>query len=186
MKKLGLLIASLILVNLSTWAQNEYPFKKEVQTDVPGVTETRYFDVRTGKYVSKKEFKRIYGISPSAYYAHHKITPSAGTSRGSSYRPYKWKLKTTNTVVGTCMIGCAATTAFLSSAIISKKAEDLYNTTDYGDTQRIINYTCAGVSLAGVIVILTGLHKEYSDGIKVADNWVIKDNGAGLSLSCKF
>ena len=54
MKKLGLFIASLILVNLSTWAQNEYPFKKEVQTDVPGVTETRYFDVRTGKYVSKK------------------------------------------------------------------------------------------------------------------------------------
>ena len=70
-------------------------------------------------------------------------------------------------------------------SILSQKAENTYDN-DYADTQRIIYYSCAGVSLAGIIVILTGLHKEYIDGIKVAENWVIKDNGAGLSLSCKF
>lgn len=181
MKKIVLLIA-LFFISLSAWAQNEHLFKKEFQTDFPGVTETRYLDIKTGKYVSKKEFKNKYGISPSTYYAHPGANLPVKTNG-----PYKWKLKTTNTVVGSCLIGGSVTIALLSNAILSQKAENTYNNyNSYADTQRIIYYSCAGLSLAGIIVILTGLHKECTDGIALSDNWTIKDCGGGLSLSHKF
>ena len=64
MKKIVLLIAS-VLISLSVWGQDKHLFQKEFRTDIPGITETRYLDIKTGKYVSKKEFKQMYGISPS-------------------------------------------------------------------------------------------------------------------------
>ena len=179
MKKIVLLIAS-VLISLSVWGQDKHLFQKEFRTNITGITEKHKKNIKTGKHVSKKEFKQMYGISPSRYYALRGANPSTGTNR-----LYKWKLHSTNTLVGSCLIGGSVTAALLSNAILSQKAENTYDN-DYADTQRIIYYSCAGVSLAGIIVILTGLHKEYIDGIKVAENWVIKDNGAGLSLSCKF
>ena len=56
MKKIVLLIAS-VLISLSVWGQDKHLFQKEFRTDIPGITETRYLDIKTGKYVSKKEFK---------------------------------------------------------------------------------------------------------------------------------
>lgn len=47
-----------------------------------------------------------------------------------------------------------------------------------------IGYICAGTSIAGIITILTGLHREH--GIQVANNTYINSTSQGLSASIVF
>lgn len=47
------------------------------------------------------------------------------------------------------------------------------------NSQRVINYVCAGTSVVGVIIVLTGLKKETQNGIQIADN--LYYNGGGLT-----
>lgn len=55
------------------------------------------------------------------------------------------------------------------------------------DRQKTINFVCAGVSVAGVIVIAAGLHKEYyRDGILIAENTYCDLSSRGVYLTLKF
>lgn len=111
---------------------------------------------------------------------------------------FKWKLKPLNTVLGSSIIGTSAAVYFMGSSIIESKINDLKESdfndpNDYskevkslGRTRRTIGYVCAGTSVAGAIVILTGLYREYSDGVNIGHNMTISDAGVGISFTRKF
>lgn len=183
--------------NLDIDATIAYVIEKQIPlTKVIGNT-TMVWDITTNTYIPTYRFNNLYGTHSFDILCYRYNNFTKGKSilydnksipyNNNKLIPFKWKLKTTNTVVGSCLIGGSVTIALLSNAILSQKAENTYNNyNSYADTQRIIYYSCAGLSLAGAIVILTGLHKEYTDGIALSDNWTIKDCGGGLSLSHKF
>lgn len=53
--------------------------------------------------------------------------------------------------------------------------------------QKTLNYVCAGASIAGIIVIVAGLHKEYtSNGIRVAENLYCDPLNNGVAFSITF
>lgn len=66
----------------------------------------------------------------------------------------------------------------------SNSYSDRMNSAQRG--QRIAGYVCGGVSIAGVICIITGIYKEKNNGMPIAENWSMRDNGAGLSLTRSF
>lgn len=116
-------------------------------------------------------------------------------------KEYKLKLRTGNLVVGGSLIGVSAATYMLSNSIIDNKVKNLgkdlaekeIKLDDYNSkiesldkTKRTMGYICAGTSLAGVIVVLTGLHKEYAQGVNLGHNFTVSDYGAGISLTKKF
>lgn len=47
------------------------------------------------------------------------------------------------------------------------------------NSQKVINYACAGASIVGVIIVLTGIKKEAQNGIQIAENFYY--NGAGIT-----
>lgn len=185
MKRL-LLICISVLTTIAAYGQSGLPKTKEVPGFTPGMTVTLHLDPATGEYVEKQELRQRYNGKMPNIVSERKNTPRSVIEKSAvKFRPqtYRWKLNTTHTVVGSCMIGGALTTALLSSAILSEKTS--YNSNP-AETQRIIYYTCAGVSLAGAIVILTGLHKEYDRGVSVSGNWRIEDSTSGLALTKRF
>lgn len=118
-----------------------------------------------------------------------------------SDKAYKLKISTENLVVGSSLIGVSAATYMFSHSIISDKVKNLGDDFNNGKiksesyqnkveslekTKRTMGYVCAGTSLAGVIVILTGLHKEYASGVNLGHNMTVSDCGAGISLTKKF
>lgn len=175
-----------------------------------------YFDYEAKQYLLDEHFKKRYGKNTldkldelyinSLSFADrerqdvetnlmHPIAP-----RNFNYS-YKWKLRTENLVIGTSAIGASATAYMLSRSIISSKTKNLANRyadgkmklDDYNDkvasldkTNRTVGYVCAGVSLAGVVVVLMGLHKEYTDGLNIGHNIIVSDNGGGISITKKF
>lgn len=129
--------------------------------------------------------------------------PKLYIDEGIDYQGYKYKLKMNprNLVAGTAVIGASAAAYMLTSSITSSRAKKLGEDLANGDisaddfakkvesmdkTNRTVGYICAGTSLAGVIVVLTGLHKEYAQGVNLGHNFTVSDCGAGLSLTKKF
>ena len=64
---------------------------------------------------------------------------------------------------------------------------DINKIKSLGNTQRTIGYACAGVSLAGVIVLITGVYRDYHPvkGFAVGNNLHINGN-AGVSMALTF
>lgn len=129
--------------------------------------------------------------------------PKLYIDEGIDYQGYKYKLKMNprNLVAGTAIIGASAAAYMLTSSITSSRAKKLGEDLAKGDisaddfakkvesmdkTNRTVGYICAGTSLAGVIVVLTGLHKEYAQGVNLGHNFTVSDYGAGISLTKKF
>lgn len=99
------------------------------------------------------------------------------------------------------MIGFSVGAYMIGSSIIDSRArtfekelaDDKITLDDYnnnieslGKTKRAIGYVCGGISLAGAIVVLTGIYKDYAEGIDLGHNFTVSDNGAGISLTKKF
>ena len=104
-------------------------------------------------------------------------------------KSYILKVRTENLVIGTSMIGASAAAYMLTNSIIENKLKDEMDVDEIASlskTKRTVGYVCAGTSLVGVIVVLTGLHKEYGNRVKLAHNLTISDYGAGISLTKKF
>lgn len=104
-------------------------------------------------------------------------------------RSFKWKLTPLNTVVGSSMIGASAATYMLTSSIIDNKManeSDVEKISSLAKTKRTVGIVCAGTSVIGIVVVLTGLHKEYAQGIELGHNLTVSDYGAGISLTKKF
>lgn len=125
---------------------------------------------------------------------------SRGTGK-DALGQFSWKMDPRHITVGASLIGASAAVYMLTSSAVSTRskglAEELANhdidSDEYAKkiesldkTKRTVGYVCAGTSLAGVIVVLTGLHKEYANGIKLAHNLTISDYGAGISLTKRF
>lgn len=104
-------------------------------------------------------------------------------------RSFKWKLTPLNTVVGSSMIGASAAAYMLTSSIIDNKManeSDIEKISSLAKTKRTVGFVCAGTSVVGIVVVLTGLHKEYAQGIEIGHNLTVSDYGAGISLTKKF
>lgn len=104
-------------------------------------------------------------------------------------RSFKWKLTPLNTVVGSSMIGASAAAYMLTSSIIDNKManeSDVEKISSLAKTKRTVGFVCAGTSVVGIVVVLTGLHKEYAQGIEIGHNLTVSDYGAGISLTKKF
>lgn len=110
---------------------------------------------------------------------------------------FTWKMDPRHITIGASLIGASAAAYMLTSSAVSirsknlaeeiKDAEDLAEEIKSLDKKKqTVGFICAGVSVAGVIVVLTGLHKEYANGIKLAHNLTISDYGAGISLTKRF
>lgn len=110
---------------------------------------------------------------------------------------FTWKMDPRHITIGASLIGASAAAYMLTSSAVSirsknlaeeiKDAEDLAEEIKSLDKKKqTVGFICAGVSVAGVIVVLTGLHKEYANGVKLAHNLTISDYGAGISLTKKF
>lgn len=110
---------------------------------------------------------------------------------------FTWKMDPRHITVGASLIGASAAAYMLTSSAVSirsknlaeeiKDAEDLAEEIKSLDKKKqTVGFICAGVSVAGVIVVLTGLHKEYANGVKLAHNLTISDYGAGISLTKRF
>ena len=116
-------------------------------------------------------------------------------------KKYKLKLKPRNLVIGTSVIGASAAVYMLTSSAVSTRskglAEELANhdidSDEYAKeiesldkTKRTVGFICAGTSLAGVIVVLTGIYRDYDNGINLGHNFTVSDYGAGISLTKRF
>lgn len=114
---------------------------------------------------------------------------------------FTWKMDPRHITIGASLIGASAAAYMLTSSIASAKVESIQEELSkgpknsdtlakelesWGETKRTVGYVCAGTSLVGVIVVLTGLHKEYANGVKLAHNLTISDYGAGISLTKRF
>lgn len=110
---------------------------------------------------------------------------------------FTWKMDPRHITIGASLIGASAAAYMLTSSAVSirsknlaeeiKDAEDLAEEIKSLDKKKqTVGFICAGVSVAGVIVVLTGLHKEYANGVKLAHNLTISDYGAGISLTKRF
>lgn len=125
---------------------------------------------------------------------------SRGTGK-DALGQFSWKMDPRHITIGASLIGASAAAYMLTNSIASAKAksiqEELATSNNGSDTltkeleswektKRTVGYISAGVSVAGVIVVLTGLHKEYANGIKLAHNLTISDYGAGISLTKRF
>jgi len=127
---------------------------------------------------------------------------SRGTGK-DALGQFSWKMDPRHITIGASLIGASAAAYMLTSSIASTKSksiqEELSGSKDsnksetlakelesWEKTKRTVGYISAGVSVAGVIVVLTGLHKEYANGIKLAHNLTISDYGAGISLTKRF
>lgn len=150
-------------------------------------------------YLEGASFKEPEKPHPS-----HIVNPKT-MSRESGIDPqgyrYKLKIRPYNLVIGTSIIGASAATYMLTSSISSSRIKSLGDDLAKGDinsdeyakkvdsmdkTKRTVGYVCAGTSLAGVIVVLTGLYREYDNGIRLGHNFTVSDYGAGISLTKKF
>ena len=63
---------------------------------------------------------------------------------------------------------------------------DVEKISSLAKTKRTVGFVCAGTSVIGIVVVLTGLHKEYAQGIEIGHNLTVSDYGAGISLTKKF
>lgn len=121
---------------------------------------------------------------------------SRGTGK-DALGQFSWKMDPRHITIGASLIGASAAAYMLTSSAVSirsknlaeeiKDAEDLAEEIKSLDKKKqTVGFICAGVSVAGVIVVLTGLHKEYANGVKLAHNLTISDYGAGISLTKRF
>lgn len=200
--RLSLTVTCLLIAGI-TFAQQSYNFKEARKAarknGVPSLVDTYegtrvYFDPQIKQFLILDHFKHKYGdktvVQLNYLYDRglaapnvigitdrwlEKIATTEMIKVDRVSEPYKWKLRTGNLVAGTAIIGASAAAYMLTC---STKAEY--------DTKRTIGYVCAGTSLVGVIVVLTGLHREYSEGFNVGRNITVSDCGGGISISKKF
>lgn len=167
-----------------------------------------YFDYRTDKYLLEEHFARKYGMktvktldkiylkgelfeqsskNQPSQHGNLQLSPGDGANyRGSTY---KLKMRPYNLVIGASVIGVSATAYMLTSSVIEDKIKnetDLDKISSLSATKRTVGYICAGTSLAGVIVVLTGLHREYGNGVNIGHNFTVSDAGGGISITKKF
>lgn len=146
-----------------------------------------YPDKQTGEYITESEFINKYGKEEfrSLNNQFRETKPS---------REYSLKLNSTNLIIGVTSIGVSLSAYAISNSLISDKIESLDLNDDYekklkslNNTKNTVGYICGGVSLAGVIVILTGIQKEYKPnlGFNLKGNTYLDSNN-GVSLAISF
>jgi len=81
--------------------------------------------------------------------------------------------------------GVAALQKTLDAANAAAKAKS-DETDNLRRTKSTIGYIAGGVSLVGVVVVLTGLSKEYNAGLKVSRNTYFNTTETGFSLTKRF
>lgn len=183
---------------------------------IPGLVTTShgrrvYFDPKIMQYVSEEQIVKKYGQKTvkmlDQWYISNILnkqndnvsSPFLAKSFGNRNadiskfdnkgRSFKWKLTPLNTVIGSSMIGASAATYMLTSSIIDNKManeSDVEKISSLAKTKRTVGFVCAGTSVIGIVVVLTGLHKEYAQGIEIGHNLTVSDYGAGISLTKKF
>lgn len=171
-------------------------------------TNREIYDIETNRYISESAYNVKYGadavrqimnvekIANGEKATYKQIKSLLYPSADNSYKGFRWKMKPVNAVVGGSLIGLSVAAYCISHSAIDSSIDNidpklradeiLDKTNSLRKTQRTVGYICAGVSVAGVIVLLTGLHKEYANGVTLGDNLYLRDNGAGLSLTKKF
>ena len=193
----------------------EYAKKIAKENGAPGIVSTYkgqrvYFDPNRKEYLTHASFVYRYGRSvvnklDSIYIAgikRHSDINSYNTSGYSrKHRSYKIMFDHKKTITGSSMIGFSVGAYMIGSSIIDSRAKTLkkelaadkitlneYNNSieSLGKTKRAMGYVCGGISIAGAIVVLTGICRDYADGIDLGHNFTVSDNGAGISLTKKF
>ena len=215
MKKILLLLLSAILCSTAL-AKKPYNIEeaKEIAqlNKAPGLVTTYkgqrvYFDPNRKEYLTHTSFVYRYGRSvvnklDSIYIAGIKRDSQKAYLAADSYRSeYKIRIRPRNIISGSAMIGVSAGAYMIGSSIIDSRAKTLekeladdkitlneYNNSieSLGKTKRAMGYVCGGISIAGAIVVLTGICRDYADGIDLGHNFTVSDNGAGISLTKKF
>lgn len=167
-----------------------------------------YYDYRGRQYLLEKDFARKYGTATvkaldklwlkSQLYEESLteapkpkgIKPRLPRGQGKDgIGQFTYKMDPRHVTIGASLIGVSATAYMLTNSIIESKLmdeTDVDKIKSLSKTRRAVGFICTGVSAAGVIVVLTGLHKEYAEGVKLAHNLTISDYGAGISLTKKF
>lgn len=197
MKKLIALTIATIATIWSTTAQ-EPPFigttqKKDIVGDTYYVK--GYYDSDAQQYVTKSDYIRKYGRTSfkKNLYKSKNITEERAIS-----------LNLRNVTAGSCFIGASLSAFLITDAALAKSIDnktkeltELANATQsqVSNAEKIKNindkinsldkarttmkYVYAGTSIAGIIIILSGL--EYTnDGVKVAEN--LSFNGSGMTV----
>lgn len=214
MKKILLLLTAILLWGTS-FAKKPYNIEeaKEIAqlNKAPGLVTTYkgqrvYFDPNRKEYLTHTSFVYRYGRSvvnklDSIYLAEIKGHSNINSSGYRKHRSYKIMFDHKQTITGSAMIGFSVGAYMIGSSIIDSRArtfekelaDDKITLDDYnnnieslGKTKRAIGYVCGGISLAGAIVVLTGIYKDYAEGIDLGHNFTVSDNGAGISLTKKF
>lgn len=191
MKILSLLFISILWIG-NVFAQESLPLSKT--EEYHNYTYTTYLDSDTKEYLTKRDFVKKFGRDEFNIIdakINNRISMEDQTK--TRVNGYTLRLKPSSAVAGGSMIGGSFAIYALSNSIINKKIADAASDANVNkvkslnDTQRIINYACAGISLVGVVVLISGLHKEYKPGkgFGVSDNVYINGD-AGLSMSLTF
>ncbi|MDR2885619.1 MAG: hypothetical protein LBU95_02410 [Rikenellaceae bacterium] len=133
--------------------------------------------------ISSAQFTK-YGTSGDYLYGSH-------VTKTKSAKDYVMKLKPVNTAIGTGLIGVSVAAYAISSSMISDKLKDETDADkieSLNNTRSAIGYVCGGVSLVGVVVFVTGLHKEYvpNKGVPLSNNLYFDSRNSGVSLSFTF
>ncbi len=171
-------------------------------------TNREIYDIETNRYISEPAYNVKYGADAVRQIMYEdkianrdkafskQIKLLSQPSSDYNYKGFRWKMKPVNAVVGGSLIGLSIAAYCISHSAIDSSIDNidpnlradeiLDKTNSLRKTQRTVGYICAGVSVAGVIVILTGLHKEFANGVTLGDNLYLRDNGAELSLTKKF
>lgn len=191
-----MLVICFALFSANVLAQESLPLTKKVspaksryELYVP--TQILYLDKETQEYITKTEFLDKYGRDAfRSLQIGVKTTAHAVKNQQAQVRGYVYKLKPSHTLAGCSMIGASVAAYALSNSIINQKIgkeDDMDKAATLNKTGRTIGYICAGVSVAGIVVLITGLHKEYNPnkGIAVANNCYI-DANAGVSMALTF
>ena len=215
MERILILLTAILLCETS-FAKKPYNIKeaKEIAqlNKAPGLIATYkgrrvYFDPDQKQYLTYDSFVYRYGQSvvnklDSIYIAGIKRDSQKAYLAADSYRSeYKIRIRPRNIISGSAMIGVSAGAYMIGSSIIDSRAKTLekelsddkitineYNNSieSLNNTKRAMGYVCGGISLAGAIVVITGIYKDYANGIDIGHNFTVSDNGAGISLTKKF
>lgn len=140
-----------------------------------------YYDSVSDSYLTKQKFIKKYGRE-----AFNELIETAGVNTD-----FKYRLDPVSLVTGGSMIGVSLAVYALTNSIVSDEmsvATDPNKIKSIGETQRIVGYVCAGVSIAGVVVLLSGLHKEYKQGkgFIVDDNLYFDSTDIGVAFRYTF
>ena len=98
-------------------------------------------------------------------------------------------VKSNNLVIGCSMIGGALGIYAIGNEIINSKMSketDVDKLKKMRSSSSAVAWVSGAVSVAGVVVILTGIQKVHPEGFEIAKNTYIDSSDAGLKLTMKF